>query len=219
MIRKNSQPYGPVVTFKATESVDGKSCDRYAYTLRRPSDPATIESGDIWLSDIVPFGVVKQVSTTKDAQGKVLSSYTRTLVASGLSGSPVAMSGPAGAPKLPDAYTLKEAFDAGVINVTVSVDAASKYGERAHLHIAGKEDRALALTVPKGKNSLHVDGPIDDFVFDVAEAKTFRVSGSKAAEIDVRQLGEQRVVKGQFQISMYEGQALFSGGVTVDWAK
>jgi hypothetical protein len=222
-IKKSSQAYGPVVTFKGTETIDGKNCDRYGYTLKRPGDPVTVESGDLWLSDAVPFGVVKQTSTTKDAKGKVVSSYMHTLVVSGLSGSPLSLSAPsasaAEAPKLPDAYTLQEAFDAGVISITVSVDEASKNGERAHLHIAGKEDRAFALTVPKGKGSLHVDGPIDDFLFDVPAAKTFRVSGAKAAEIDVRQLGQQRVVKGQFEISMYEGKALFSGSVTVDWVK
>jgi hypothetical protein len=82
-IVKNSAAYEPSATFKGTESVGGKQADRYGYVLHHDGDPATIETGDLWLSDAVPFGIVKQTSVTKDANGKVTTSYERTLIESG----------------------------------------------------------------------------------------------------------------------------------------
>jgi hypothetical protein len=82
-VRKNSVPYGPVVVFKSTETVGGRNCDRYSYTIKHPGDPVIIETGDLWMSDTVPFGIVKQTFTMKDSSGKVTSKFERNLIASG----------------------------------------------------------------------------------------------------------------------------------------
>ncbi|HSP14094.1 MAG TPA: hypothetical protein VLV78_05020 [Thermoanaerobaculia bacterium] len=73
--------YGPALVFEATETVNGKETDRYSYTINTPTGP---ETGKYWLSDKVPFGVVKHTSTGKDATGKV-STIEQVLADSGVS--------------------------------------------------------------------------------------------------------------------------------------
>jgi len=77
----------------------------------------------------------------------------------------------------------------------------------------------MTVTIPKGRTSLHVDVPIDDFIIDAPSAKSLTLTADKGADIDVKQAGEQRVLKGTFQISMHEGQPLWSGGATVGTPK
>ncbi|MEA2491671.1 MAG: hypothetical protein QOH21_3463 [Acidobacteriota bacterium] len=214
----HSPRYEPVVTFKGTETVAGREADRYAYTLRHAGTPETVETGDLWLSAGVPFGVVKHSSVTKDPKGKVTTSYERLLTATGAK--PVAAAvAHAKAPAKKASQTLKEAYDAGLVRLVVTVAKGSANGERAHVSIEGKEDEPLTLVVPKGKTSLHVDIPLDDFVFEVPAAQTFTLDGEHTAELDVKQLGEQRAMDGQFTISTYEGAPLFSGSATVGWVK
>lgn len=210
-IRKNSQTYGPAVVFKATETIGGKSCDQYGYTLHHPGDPATTESGDLWMSEAVPFGLVKRTSTTKDAKGKVVSSYTRLLIDSGSGASPVAAK--TKAPRT--VYTLAEAYEAGLIRLTIKVDPAGKDGERAWLVVSTKDGHTITVNIPKGKTALRASTPLETFTFELAAAKSLKVSSEPAAPVDIRQLGEQRVTKGTFELSVYEGTPLFSGSVTV----
>jgi hypothetical protein len=217
----NSPKYEPSLTFKGSENTSGHQTDRYSYTLKLPGEPPTIETGELWLSPGVPFGVVKQKSVTKDAQGHTTTSYERTLVESGKNPSAAAVA-PAksvkAAPKR-TAYTLQEAYDAGLVEVKVTMPAGVRNGERAHLVIEKKDDDVIKLTVPKGKTKLHVDIPIEDFVFEQAAAKTFDVGGDRTAELDVKQIGDQRVMAGEFRISTYEGSPLYSGSATVGWVK
>lgn len=65
--------YAAMVTFKGTETVDGRPADRYGYTYKGnfKNVPATT-TGDLWLSDAVPFGLVKEVMVTRDAAGQEL---------------------------------------------------------------------------------------------------------------------------------------------------
>ena len=60
---------------------------RYGYTIRRESThesiPATTESGDLWLSADVPFGLIKHTAEAKDDAGNVTMTYERVLVGSG----------------------------------------------------------------------------------------------------------------------------------------
>jgi len=80
IIARASLPYAPWVVFKGSEVIDGKTTDRYSYTMKRPGD--SVETGDLWLSDAVPFGVVKNTFTIKEAGGKS-TTFERKLVASG----------------------------------------------------------------------------------------------------------------------------------------
>ena len=88
-IVKNAPRYEPTATFVGTETMNGKKTDHYTYTVRYESQdeatvPSTTESGDLWLCDTVPFGLVKQTSVTKDDKGNVTTKYERVLVASDL---------------------------------------------------------------------------------------------------------------------------------------
>lgn len=87
-IVKNSAKYEPTAKFKGTETIDGKKADRYSYTIRHESlhesMPATTETGELWLSDAVPFGLLKQTAITKDDNGNVTMKYERVLVESGV---------------------------------------------------------------------------------------------------------------------------------------
>ncbi len=76
--------YATIVTFKGTETVDGKRCDRYGYEYKGSymNIPATV-TGDMWLSDGVPFGLVKEVMTQRDAAGKTLTRIETVFVQSG----------------------------------------------------------------------------------------------------------------------------------------
>ena len=76
--------YAAIVTFKGTETVDGKRCDRYGYEYKGYyiNAPATT-TGDLWLSDAVPFGLVKDVMTMRDGSGKTLTRIETVLVETG----------------------------------------------------------------------------------------------------------------------------------------
>ena len=85
-IVKNAARYEPTAKFKDSTTLNGHKVDHYTYTVRYPSPhetvPATTESGELWLSPDVPFGLVRQTSVTKDDSGKVTTTYERVLVAS-----------------------------------------------------------------------------------------------------------------------------------------
>jgi hypothetical protein len=214
LIAENMPAYGAAVVFKGSEVVDGKKTDRYSYSIKRPG-PST-EAGDYWLSDAVPFGVVRNTFTI--TEGAKTTKFERKLVASGADAAPVST---AAKPPAKTAFTLKEAYDAGLIRIDAEVDSAVKNGEKVHLHITAKEEAPspMTVTIPKGKTSLHVDLPIEDFIIDAPSAKTLALTSDKGADADVKQSGEQRVMKGKFQITTYEGAPLWTGGATVGWVK
>jgi len=76
--------YAAISTFKGTETVNGKPADRYGYEYKSSymNTPATT-TGDLWLSDAVPFGLVKEVMTLRDGSGKTLSHIETVLVNTG----------------------------------------------------------------------------------------------------------------------------------------
>ena len=77
---KSAPAYGATAVFKGSERVGGKNCDRYSYTRNHNGQ---LESGDIWLSPSVPFGLVKQKMSMADASGKVSYTAEITLIDSG----------------------------------------------------------------------------------------------------------------------------------------
>jgi hypothetical protein len=78
--------YASLVVFKGPDKIDGRACDHYTYAYKTTimNKPGTM-NGDLWLSDAVPFGLVKESATTVDAAGKVLSRYETILVETGTS--------------------------------------------------------------------------------------------------------------------------------------
>jgi hypothetical protein len=210
LIAENMPAYGGAVVFKGREVIDGKTTDRYSYSIKRPG-PST-ESGDYWLSDAVPFGVVRNAFTI--TEGDKTTKFERKLRASGAGSAPVSTATKAAKEAT---FTLKEAYDEGLIRISATVDDAVKNGEKVYLHITAKEEAPtpMTVTIPKGKTALHVEMPIDDFIIDSPSAKPLTLTSDKAVDIDVKQTGEERVLKGTFQITTYEGQPLWTGSATV----
>jgi hypothetical protein len=76
--------YAAIVTFKGVETVDGKPADRYGYEYKSSfKNIAATTTGDLWLSDAVPFGLVKDVMTMRDASGKTLTRIETVLAEAG----------------------------------------------------------------------------------------------------------------------------------------
>lgn len=70
---------GTIAVFVKTETVDGRECDHYTYSV--PSQAAgQVETGDLWLSDAVPFGLVRRTMSNKDQSGLVVWSMEQDLI-------------------------------------------------------------------------------------------------------------------------------------------
>ena len=75
--------YGALAKFVDSAVVDGKPCDHYGYTWTRSVRPPATESGNLWLSPSVPFGIVKSDLVIKNPKGQTLTTMQEKLVASG----------------------------------------------------------------------------------------------------------------------------------------
>jgi hypothetical protein len=99
-IRQAEKDFRGVVTFQETEKIDGRTCDRYAYSLRTAGPVPTIEKGTLWLNGSVPFGIVRQVAEVFKPNGTKLSSFSLQLEGTGFSRLPSALA-PSNAPAKP----------------------------------------------------------------------------------------------------------------------
>jgi hypothetical protein len=96
MMKEMATSLGTIAVFVNTETIDGKACDHYTYSA--PSQaPGQVESGDLWVSDAVPFGLVRRTTQTKDQSGKVVWSMEQSLTDFGLT--PKAATPPARRPR------------------------------------------------------------------------------------------------------------------------
>lgn len=221
-IRTGMSAYGPVAKFVATETVAGKICDRYTYALKHPGNPVQLEAGELWLSDAVPFGLVRQTGVTKEPSGKVLSEFEIILTdsGSGATGTTTAVVGAATAKEAPGPLALGDAFQKERVELSVEVMGTPPDGSRVRVTFKNKSDEPLRLVIPAGATALEAGTPIETLTLVSAAEKTLELSpGKSSPPIDLTQTGSYRVVKGKFVISVYEGTQLFSGGVTMDHVK
>ena len=65
-IAAGATDYGAIAVFEGTETVDGKACDRYGYSFGEGTGRV---EGKYWLSEKVPFAVVREVTSGTDATG------------------------------------------------------------------------------------------------------------------------------------------------------
>ena len=78
-IRQAEKDFRGAVTFEKTEKIDGRTCDRYTYSLRTRRSSADVEKGTLWLSDSVPFAIVRQVAEVFRPNGTKLSGFVMQL--------------------------------------------------------------------------------------------------------------------------------------------
>jgi hypothetical protein len=218
-IRKGMSNYAPAARFVATETVDGKACDHYKYSLKHPGTPAQLESGELWLSETVPFGLVRQTGITKDPSGKVISQFELTLTDSGSEASPAVETARRAAPAA-GPLTLVEAYDKEQVELSIEVLANPGDGSRLRVTIKNKGEAPLKLVIPSGASALEVGTPIDTLKLVSDAEKTLEIApGKSSPPVDLSQAGDYRPVKGRFVVSVYEGTQLFSGSVTMDHVK
>jgi len=86
-IRQAEKDFRGAVTFEKTEKIDGRTCDRYTYSLRTLGRMPTTEKGTLWLSDSVPFAIVRQVAEVFRTNGTKLSGFLMQLQDTGTGGS------------------------------------------------------------------------------------------------------------------------------------
>jgi hypothetical protein len=211
-IRAFATDYAPIATFKGTETVNGKPADHYAY---RTTVDGRTETGDLWLSGSVPFGLVKQSAKTTDAAGAVISQFVMELTGSGASGSKaVVLETPAaGAPPEARPFSLEEAYDDEAVRLKVEVVKGSK-GARLHLTLVNKLDSPVEITVPKGSTTFHGGDPVESLTIESASEQKLTIGPGDEQTIDVTQ--EPIVVgDGTFELSIYEEEPLFSGSATL----
>ncbi len=85
---KQMPDYASTAVFVSTETVSGKACDHYKYSQKHPGSPEQIETGELWLSDTVPFGLVRHRAVFKEPSGKVVTEYEMNLMESGTGAAP-----------------------------------------------------------------------------------------------------------------------------------
>lgn len=98
-MKEMSTPFGTVAVFVKTETVNGKECDHYTYSVRGQA-AGQVETGELCLSDAVPFGLVRRTSTNKDQSGKVVWSMEQDLTDFGMTPKATTVAKPV-APKAP----------------------------------------------------------------------------------------------------------------------
>jgi hypothetical protein len=241
--------YANMVTFKGTETVAGKSCDRYAYSYKTNymNTPATM-SGDLWMSDSVPFGIVKEVSATRDGSGKVLAKFETVLASSGggaqsglrgwswggATGSPRAdsprddgsstasmerASTPPPPAEIP-AQGLGEAFARGALRIVGEIYMGSKDPGRVRITITNQSAEPVRIALTRAPMMLTVGTPLETLTLATDADRTLEiVPGKSAVPVEMSQRGPRRATSGVFTISMQGGQPLFKGSVDVESVK
>ena len=114
--------------------------------------------------------------------------------------------------------TLKAAYDAGLIMISVEIAAQDKRGDRLVLTIE-PSGTPLTITVPTETTTLAMEKPFDVLNFRAPTAQRIALTAEAPAKLVVNQVGERRVVSGKFQIAMDEGKPQFVGSATVDVVK
>lgn len=208
-IAAGATDYGAIVVFEGAETVDGKACDRYGYSFGEGT--ARVE-GKYWLSEKVPFAVVKEVTSGTDATGARYRFETK-LVESGVKPE-LARRAPKAAPP---ARTLGELYADGKLSILVEVMPGAA---RARLTLTNTGEEPLALVVPKGTTTLACGDPVGGLVLDgEAERMVAVPAGASGTPFEMTMRGGRRPREGSFTITVYEGAPLLSGRVVIDTAK
>lgn len=218
-VRKTMPDYAASAQFVGTDNIGGRMSDHYTYVNRYPGSPAQIETGELWLSDTIPFGLVRQKAVTKEETGKTVSQFEMVLIDSGAGKADVATAAAKAPAATAGPLSLSDAYAKGKVELAVSV-AEPDDGRNLRVTFRNKTDAPLKLAIPAGATVLDVGIPVDKLRLQAAAAKTVDLApAATSAAQDFTQTGQRRPIKGAFAISTYEGTPLFSGSVTMGSVK
>jgi len=214
------------VTFMGRVEKEGRDCDLYAYSFESGGPHVSFQEGEICLDETVPFGLVYQKGRVTNAEGELTSSFEQKLLESGAdapgTAALLAMTPEAapttteGAPSegLP-AINLLEAYQGEKIRLVVEVLEGSG-GRRLELVVMNKAEEPIDLVVPSGPMTIPADSPLGVLNLYVGEEQRFSLApGGSSPALSVGQPGERGATAGKFQLTVYDGQPLYQGSVTV----
>jgi hypothetical protein len=212
-IQAMAPDFGDRARFVAAETVSGRKCDHYHYTQKHPGDPATFETGEIWLDPTVPFGVVRQTGELTDSRGRFISSYAMLLMDSG-TGSVL----PARTRRAAAATPVKLAEAYGDGQVEILADAAGSTGLKATFKNISQE--SIRLAIPSGPTSLEVGAPVGTLRLESASTWLFDLAPGETSEaVELGQNGPSRVISGKFSAHLSGGKPVFTGNASLDTAR
>ena len=219
-IKKGSKDFRGAVTFEAMENIDGRNCDRYAYSVDIAGPAPIKETGRLWLDPTVPFGVVRQTAKSYNADGSVASSFELRLEDTGrvLTDSPVTGSSmPTGPvpPPAPMVASLIDGYKAGHIGIEVSVEKGSG-GDKLQLVFINKTESVQTVSLQAGKLEIPASEPVEKLLIVVNDTADIVVPPTASSEpITVKQQLGWGATDGKFELSVYEGTLFFTGSITL----
>ena len=214
--RKTMPDYAASAVFMGTENIGGKDSGHYRYVQRHPGNPEHIETGEIWLNETVPFGLVKQKAVTAEAGGKLVSRFEMLLVDSGNRAAPASAADAAAASKAVAPVPLADAFRSGRVELAVSVLPAGGDGRTLSIGFRNKTDGLLRLAIPAGPTNLDVGSPLGTLQLVAPSATALEIApGATSRPVLLSQAGARRAIDGAFAVTVFEGTPLFSGSATM----
>lgn len=214
------------VTFKGQAEREGRDCDLYAYSYESGGPHVSFQEGEICLDETVTFGVVYQKGRVTNAEGELTSSFEQKLLESGAGESGAAAllaMTPDAAPATPEgaapmalpSLPLLEAYQNESIRLVVEV-VEDTAGRRLELVALNKTQEPFELVVPAGPLSIPADSPLGVLNLVIGEEQRFSLApGGSSPPFAAGQPGERGATEGKFQLTVYEGQPLYQGSVTV----
>ena len=214
--RKTMPDYAASAVFLGTENIGGKDSGHYRYVQRHPGNPEQIETGEIWLNETVPFGLVKQKAVTAEAGGKVISRFEMLLVDSGRGAAPASGADSIASARATGPVPLADAFKSGRVELAVSVLPAGGDGRSVSVGFRNKTDGVLRLAIPAGPTNLKVGSPLETLQLVASSATALEIApGATSKPVLLSQTGARRAIDGAFAVTVFEGTPLFSGSATM----
>jgi hypothetical protein len=226
IVRESAGDLTNSVTFKGRAEREGRECDLYAYSYKSGGPHVTVQEGKICLDETVPFGVVFQKGRVTDTAGNPVSSFEQKLLDSGAGESGAAAllamtpgaapAAPAGtAPEAIPSLPLLDAYQGEKIRLAVEVVEGTG-GRRLNLIALNTTDEPFELVVPAVPLTIPADSPLGVLRLFVEEEHQFSLSpGGSSPPFGAGQPGERGATAGKFTLTVYEGQPLYQGSVTV----
>lgn len=214
------------VTFKGRVEKEGRDCDLYAYSFESGGPHVSFQEGEICLDETVPFGLVYQEGRVTNAAGELTSSFEQKLLESGADAAGTAAllaMTPEAAPTTTEgappeglpAINLLEAYQSEKVRLMFEVLEGSG-GRRLDLVVVNKAKEPIDLVVPPGPMTIPADSPLGVLNLYVGEEQRISLApGGSSPPLSVGQPGERGATAGAFQLTVYDGQPLYQGSVTV----